>query len=336
LCSFLHTVRIGTVRKLSWAGVILGTASLLFLGLSALLDLPEPPHGSDGAQRQFIGIGEGYPVLPALKIGVLGDSQKGLANLRNITRSVLNENVGLLLHTGDLVSNNDEGHYKLANRYLVKGGATGLPFVAPGNHDVKGNADRFLRWCGPLEQSFSHQEVTLVLLNNPHGTPPDAEHVQKLIAAAGPHKAVVLLMHQPPFDVQGNSKPEYASFLAWLEKSKVAYLLCGHEHCYIRKKVGDTIVIINGVGGDYDKWQLNQKVCATILEVEGAKITDRKIEIEPAHEIWENIEHFAVGHVSEAYRQRPLLSWLGTLLLAGGVGWGWFRLLRGTRQRDSN
>jgi len=75
------------------------------------------------------------------------------------------------------------------------------------------------------------------------------------------------------------------------------------------------------VGGDYDKWQLDQKVYATILEIDGSKIMDRQIVLEPVHEIWENVEHLAIGHVGEAYRGHPILCWGGTLLLAGGVVW---------------
>jgi len=267
------------------------------------------------------------------RIGVLGDSQKGLANLRNITREVFKHDPHLILHTGDLVANNDDGHYFLAFEALFRGGmfedSLRWPVVAPGNHDLKGDEERFRRWCGTLEKSFTRQGVAIVVLNNAFGRPPpDPKHVEERIAAAGPHQAVILAMHQPPFDLEGKAKPEYDAFLAWLEKSKVAYLLCGHVHGYIKKTVGETTVIINGVGGDYDKWQLDQKVYATILEVDGSRITDRRIEIEPTHEIWENIEHAAIGHVAESYRQKPVLCWAGTILLIAAVSWGWVRLLR--------
>ena len=309
------------MRKLQWGGVAAGSIlilSLALLGVVGWLDgrTPDPPDRRP-------------PDVGPWRIGVLGDAQKGLANLRNITQAVMNENVSMLVQTGDLVSNNDDGHYRLAIRYLKKGNAFGLPLVAPGNHDLKGGTDRFLSQCNRLEESQTVRDVAVVILNNAFGNPiPSPKHIEERIAAAGPHKAVVLAMHQPPFDVEGNSKPEYAEFLAWLEKSKVAYLLCGHVHAYLKKKVGETTVIINGVGGDYDKWQLDQKVYATILEIDGTKITDRKIELEPVHEVWENVEHLAIGHVAEAYRQKPILCWLGTVLLAGAVGWGWVRLLR--------
>jgi Icc-related predicted phosphoesterase len=315
------------VRKLQWAGVT--TATVLLAAGMILACLGDSPRRS------------GVPLLlphhpieswykgGPFRVGVLGDSQKGLANLRNATSRVLGEDILFLLQTGDWVSNNDLGHYWLAAEFMQRGGAKFIPYIAPGNHDVKGGTKLFEAWCGSLERSFSVGDVAFVLINNAFGNPiPPSRHIEERIAAAGPHKAVVLAMHQPPFDAQGNAKPEYGEFLAWLEKRKVAYLLCGHVHAYLRKKVGETTVIINGVGGDYDKWQLDQKVYATILDVDGTKIADRRIELEPVHEVWENIQHFAIGHFAESYRQKPILCWLGTVLLAGAVGWGWGRLLR--------
>ena len=307
------------MRKLLWAGVVLGTLLLVCLAALLYVDLRE--------RTTDLSIPE-IPQFDELRIGVLGDAQKGLANLRNITRAVLKENVSLLLQTGDLVSSNDDGHYRLARLYLRRGGSELIPCVVPGNHDVKGGVERFIDSFGPLEKSFVVRGVAVVVLDNASGTPPDPKHVEEQIVKAGRHQAVLLAMHQPPFDAQGAARPEYAAFLAWLEKSGVAYLLCGHVHGYIKKKVGETTVLINGVGGDYDKWQLDQRVYATILDVDGSRITDRRIEIEPVHEVWENIEHLAIGHVAEGYRRKPVLCWMGTLLLAGGLGWGWRRLLR--------
>lgn len=307
------------MKKVLWAGVLVGATLLLALGVCAVIDLdslkvvPSDLNYRDPVQD---------PKAP-WKVGVLGDSQKGLANFRNVARAVSDQGVQLLLHTGDLVSNNDEGHYRLAYSFLregIKDGGGGLLHVAPGNHDLKGGNERFKVWCGPLEKSFVKSEVAFVLLNNAFGNPlPDPKRVEERIAAAGPHKSVVLAMHQPPFDVLGQPKPEYAGFLTWLQKSKVDYLVCGHVHGYLKKKVGDTTVIINGVGGDYDKWQLDQRVYATILEIDGSNISDRRLELEPAHEWGENVEHLAIGHVAEAYRGHPLLSWGATLILVAGV-----------------
>lgn len=307
------------MRKLLWIGALSGAILLLslgYLGFMAwgLLHLGRT-RSIDWKTRTKVS-----------RIGVLGDSQKGLANLRNIVRQVMKEDVDILLHTGDLVSTNDEGHYALAQLYLQKGEAA-MPLVAPGNHDLKGGTERFQTWCGPLEQSFTVDGVGFVLLNNAWGNPvPSPEHVEKWIAAAGDHRHVIVAMHQPPFDLQGQAKPEYAAFLAWLEKSKVDYLVCGHVHGYFRKQVGGTTVIVNGVGGDSDAWQFDQKVYATILEKKDGRLTDRTIVLEPVHEVWENIQHLAAGHFGEAYKGHPFLCWGSTLLLAGAVTWAFRRL----------
>lgn len=306
------------MKKLLWTGAVAGTAILLFLaflGLAGLMArIPPLPAPSD-------------PPPPGFRVGVLGDAQKGLANLRNITRAVLHERVRFILQTGDLVANNDDGHYRLARLFLERGGWDARLSITPGNHDLKGGHERFRKNFGPLERSFTVDGVAFVLVDNAFGNPvPTAAHLEERIAVAGPHQAVVMAMHQPPFDVQGQVKPEYADFLAWLEKSRVDYLVCGHVHGYIKKKVGNCTVIINGVGGDYDKWQLDQKVYATILDIDDSKISDRRIELEPVHEVWENVEHLAIGHVEEAYRRRPVLCWGGTLLLAGGVAWAFRRI----------
>jgi hypothetical protein len=183
-----------------------------------------------------------------------------------------------------------------------------------------------VKQVGPQEQSFVVGKIAIILVQNAWGLPPEAARLEQQIAAAGPHQAVVLAMHQPPFDLQGNPKPEYAAFLSWLEKSKVAYLLCGHVHGYIKKQVGETTVIVNGVGGDFDSWQLNQEVYLTLLEVDGDRIRDRALKFPPVHGLKENLEHLALGHVAEAYRRRPLVCWALTLLLAGGVGFAFRRI----------
>jgi hypothetical protein len=99
-------------------------------------------------------------------VGVLGDAQKGLANLRNITRALRSERVRFLLQTGDLVSNNDDGHYRLARRYLELGGWDAWPVVTPGNHDLKGGDERFKSRIGPLERSFTMYGFAFVLVHN--------------------------------------------------------------------------------------------------------------------------------------------------------------------------
>jgi hypothetical protein len=301
------------LRKIAWVGTALGGTLLAGMAFLACV------HGAAGTRPDSLQA----PPIPSgarYRVGVLGDAQKGLANLSRITREVRKEDVAFLLQTGDLVANNDEGHYRLATRSLERGGATHWPYVVPGNHDVKGGTERFRRWCGELERSFTVGPLAFVTLDNASGAPPDLGHVKERIRAAGPHEAVVLAMHVPPFDLKEEPRPDCGEFLQWLKTSEVRYLLCGHVHGYFKKQVGSTTVIVNGVGGDFDAWQFDQDVYATILDVDGASITDRTIRIAPAHEVWENIEHFAVGHFAETFRRSPVRSWGGTILLAGLFG----------------
>ncbi len=263
------------------------------------------------------------------RVAVLGDSQKGIGNLEMLLDAVSAEGVDLILHTGDLVASNDEGHYRLAARVFRRAAPRVPAAVAPGNHDIKGDPSRFERILGPLEQSFRRGQVFYVVLNNASGHPPELRRLEAKIAAAPRDAAVVLAMHVPPFDVTGNTFPGYEPFVAWLERSRVRYLLCGQIHDYVRREIGGTVVIANGVGGDFESWQLRQKAYATILEVDGTSITDRPVERPPVHGIGENLEHLAVGHVAEAYRSRPWACWPATALLAALVGGAFLRLRRG-------
>ena len=262
------------------------------------------------------------PESSMFKVAVLGDSQKGLRNLTNLARAVQEEQPVLILHTGDLVSHNDEGHYRLAALALERANLKVPMRVVPGNHDVKGGADLFRKEIGDLEWVIRCGRVVFIAHNNARGTLPDLDRLDGL-SARYPDAALVLLMHVPPFDLKRGVRPGYEPFLAWLKKSRVRYLLCGHVHDYVRKKVGNTVVIANGVGGDYDNWQFDQKVYATILDVDGATLSDRTLELLPEHGVKENLEHLAVGHVAGKFRRHPVSCWSGTVVLAGlSVGAG--------------
>ncbi|HVR87022.1 MAG TPA: metallophosphoesterase [Planctomycetota bacterium] len=306
------------MRKALWAAVVMGGLVLLLELVCGILWLlrGQPAPLSRGP----------LPAGPGYKVAVLGDIQKGLANFAGVLELVGQEHADFIVQTGDLVAENDPGHYRLVKLAVERSG-TKLPFlVTPGNHDLKGSTELFEREIGPLEQTFVAGEVAFILVQNPWEAPPDVKHLEERIAAAGPHRAVVLAMHQAPFDLHGEPRPEYASFLKWLEKSGVAYLLTGHVHAYLRKVVGSTTVIVNGVGGDFDSWQLDQKVYATFLDVDGARITDRHVDLPPVHGFVENLDHLALGHLSEAFRRHPLWCWGGSFLLAGGLGWALRRI----------
>jgi predicted phosphodiesterase len=310
------------MRILAGIAAALGAFALAAAALCGILHLAldDPP---------VPGAGE----IPAVhetryRVAVLGDSQKGLRNLANLLREIRKEDVRFVLHTGDLVADNDDGHYRLAALALRRGNL-GVPFLAvPGNHDVKGGDERFRRRLGPPERAFVAGRAAFVLLDNALGAPPDPARIERTLAALPPHEAAVLAFHIPPFDAQGNVLPGYEPFLGWLRRApRVRYVLSGHVHDYVRREVGPAVLIANGVGGDYESWQLRQKVYATILEVDGGRISDRTLELPPEHGLVENFEHLALGHVAEAFRRRPPACWAATALVAflTGLSWGIWR-----------
>lgn len=263
-------------RALAWTGVVLGGLATAFFGLCLGLvlvtaDVPMPP-------------GTWTPPPGPYTVAVLGDSQKGLTNLKNLVRELGRVKPSLTLHTGDLVSENDDAHYRLAARAVRD--VPGSFRTVPGNHDLKGSPERFVKAFGGLEFEVAAGPVTFLGLDNAFGHGLDVQALEKRTAGK---EAVVLLFHVPCED-----KP----FLDWLEKSpRVKYVLNGHRHEYSQKKVGATTVLVNGVGGDYDSWELDQKVYATLLHVDGASIRHSTITLPPEHGVWDNLEHFALGHL---------------------------------------
>jgi predicted phosphodiesterase len=263
-------------RALAWAGMVLGglATAVLALGLGIVLLTPDaawPPRAWT-------------PPAGPYTVAVLGDTQKGLTGFKNLVRELGRIGPSLTLHTGDLVSENDDGHYRLAARAVAK--LPGSFTAVPGNHDVKGSPERFVKAFGALEFEYAAGPVSFLGLDNAFGGPLDLHRLEMLTAGK---QAVVLLFHVPCED-----KP----FLDWLEKSpRVKYVFNGHRHEYSEKKVGAATVIVNGIGGDYDSWQFDQKVCATVLDVDGPSIRHRTITLPPAHGLWDNLEHAALGHL---------------------------------------
>lgn len=301
----------------AWITVGLETLVLALLAICAVLNLslggrPMPALAGNRPENLAKAASGGGD----FRVAVMGDSQKGFANFANLIRAVKEEKVDFILHTGDLVAENDDGHYRLAALALDRAGLE-VPFlVVPGNHDVKKGAERFLREFGGTEFAFRRGAVTFIGVDNALGEAPDIQQIESRIrATARADDRVVLLLHVPPFDVRGEIIPLYEEFARWLEKGMVHHVFSGQVHDYIQKGVGKAMVVANGVGGDYESWQLKQKVYATILSISGSGSVVRPLSIPPEHGFVSNLEHLAVGHVAEAFRRRPVACWIGTLAL---------------------
>ena len=284
-------------RALAWTGVVLGGLATSFLALLLGIrlfttEVPWPPSAWTAPAGPY-------------KVAVLGDTQKGLTNLKNLVRELGKIQPSLTLHTGDLVGENDAGHYRLAARAVRN--VPGSFRTVPGNHDLKKTHEHFLKAFGALEFELQAGPVTYLGLNCAFGEPIDLDVLEKRTSGK---EAVVLLFHVPSVD---------KAFFQWLEKSpRVKYVFNGHKHVYSEEKVGSTTVITNGVGGDYDSWQFDQKVYATILEVDGPSIRHSTITLPPKHGVWDNLEHAALGHFGPP-------AWISLLGMAALTVFAWRR-----------
>lgn len=258
------------------------------------------------------------------KIAVFGDTQKGLAAFAMLADRAKAEGIDLSIHTGDLVSHADMGHYVLAIEWVSR--AKLGPFVvAPGNHDIKGGESLFENLIGPRQFAFRWGPVDVVIVDNAVASPDLASVDALLKKSAG--RPILVFMHVPPVDPAKNMpKPEYESFLRMIRTYPVRYIFSGHAHGYSRVEQGGIVFISNGVGGDSDSWQFDQKAYLTIVEADSKSITDRSIVIEPVIGVRANIEHFAIGHVGELVLRRiwgiPALLLLIVLLV---LAFRWLR-----------
>lgn len=266
-------------------------------------------------------------------IAVFGDTQKGLAAFAVLAERAKTEGIDLAVHTGDLVSHADQGHYDLAGSW-VRRADLHVPFiVAPGNHDIKGGEGLFEGRIGPRQFAIRWGPVDIVVVDNAVAPPNEAAVEGLLAAAKGP---ILVFMHVPPNEAGAKTftpKPPYTRFLEMIRKRPVRYVFTGHAHGYTRIEDGGIVFISNGLGGDSDSWQFDQKAYLTIVEADSKSIKDRSIVIEPVIGVWANIEHLAIGHVGEIVLRRawgpPAL-----LLLIFAVALV-FRMLRKNTRKDT-
>lgn len=321
-------------RRLLHRSFVLAAGSLLFalaLCAVAVLAAGDPrPRRLGNHQDNLVEISSG--VAP-YRVAVLGDTQKGIASFGRLMEKLAEEKPAFYVHTGDLVSHNDDGHWLLA-RLAVGRAAPDAPFlVAAGNHDVKGGDWRFAKHIGPSEISFGRGGVGFVFLDNASGPPRDLRRLEIAIEMARvQHDRLVLFMHVPPFRTGTDrleAAPGWEEFLELCRGSRVRYVVCGHAHGYTRFESGGIVWIANGIGGDSESWQADERVMATVLEV-GAdgEIRDRPVEVPRPFSPVIELEHFAIGHAVEPWRRRPIWAWGLTGALAGLWGWAVVRLPR--------
>ena len=255
------------------------------------------------------------------RILVFGDTQKGLAGFAGLAVKAEVKPEDLVFHTGDLVSRADDGHFDLAFLYLGRHIEYSPIVVTPGNHDIKGGDGLFERRIGRRQFSFRWGPVDIVVVDNSTGPPDEAAVEKMLVQSTVP---VLLFMHVPPIEAPAadyKPKPAYASFLRMIRKYPVVYVFSGHAHGYSRVEHEGLIFISNGVGGDSESWQFDQKAHLTIVDASRESIKAREISIDPVFSVRANLEHLAIGHVREVLRGWRVIYLVGATLLLIALGW---------------
>ncbi len=308
---------------LRWFIVGAGSSILFAVAICAIvaLDLGDPKTPMVGNRRELVDrAAEGRGIY---RFVVLGDTQKGLASFDVLLAKAMEENPAFLVHSGDLVSHNDEGHYRLARHHIAKGSLQIPMLITAGNHDIKGGTERFERDFGPTTLDFGRAPAAFIVLNTAFGEPPDAAAFEGLLKKYEGRRTMIFT-HVPPFEPKVDvftPAVGWEEFLRLCDQYKVAYVFSGHVHRYVRHMQGETVFIANGIGGDRESWQFDEQAVATMVEVTDQFVRDHPIRVPPVIDWKIELQHLAVGHVTEAYRSLWFVCWPATVGLIALVAW---------------
>ncbi len=249
---------------------------------------------------------------------VIGDSPNAVASFDRIMQKVMAERPAFIIHTGNLVRENDDGHYRLAFRGLSKAALQIPMFVVPGRHETKGGTGVFEKTLGPATFAFGRAPVSLIALPDNDGSTPDPIALEAALRPLEGRK-ICLFTHTPPFDPlqpQFTPRPGWEQFLQLCRQYQVAYVFSGRSPRYARHQFDLTAFIAEGEADAPD-----HKMTVTIVEATKDYVREHPLSIETTTDWTESVVHFSVGHVAQAFRSLPLLWWPATAALAALVGW---------------
>jgi hypothetical protein len=218
---------------------------------------------------------------PSLRIGVIGDSGFGEEITDALVARMAQQNLDLVLHTGDLMYRGDEEgdpplSYALKHFLPFQPLYTYMPvYAALGNHDL----DAPTRWNGePFYYTafpgfvdpalgeadaqpgkgwwaFTYGSTQFLILNSQvfHGAPGRAEQTAWLASRlADPRfSATIAVVHVPPFTNGRYADDGRASRIDWVplfEQSQVPLVLAGHDHNYQRLRFNGITYLVSGGG----------------------------------------------------------------------------------------
>jgi len=270
------------ISVLGVAGVVAGVCAERVLGRMETFEY----IGNERCLAKIDGLEKKEP----FRFAILGDIQIGTAQLPRVIQALEKEGpVSFIVMTGDAVAHADAGHYAVLLRQLAHCGLRVPMLVIPGNHDVRGDREGlFERYFGEKQFWFEYGNSLFIGLDNSLGPLTQDQYAwleTVLKEQDAQDRPSFVFLHAEPIYWEGHGKvslePLYARLFQLFGEYNVDYSFSGNWHGYYREERDGTVFVINGRGGDFDHDERLAPCYLTVVEVQGQKITDRCIELQP-------------------------------------------------------
>jgi 3',5'-cyclic AMP phosphodiesterase CpdA len=231
------------------------------------------------------------------RFAVFGDSGSGKAEQYELAGLVKQQQVDMIVHTGDVVYPKGEDKDYRAKFYLpYQSLLEQIPiFPAMGNHDYETHSgqpwvDNFFLPGAERFYSFDYSNAHFTALDSNRIDAASAHWLEQDLATTRKTWKFVFF-HEPPFSNKDDRTGNAAARNLWLpllEKYKVDIVFSGHDHLYTRFTARRGVLyIVEGLGG-YSRYKINRDAAhveATdnsqygfgLVEVAGPNLTFRHV-----------------------------------------------------------
>ena len=232
---------------------------------------------------------------PSLRIGVIGDSGFGEEITNALVARMAQQNLDLVLHTGDLMYRpveEDDLPLSYALKFFLpfQSLLTRMPvYSTPGNHDVEaatrwnGEPFYYIAFPGFVDPllgaaeaqpgrgwyAFAYGSTQFLMLNSMvfHGQAGRPEHTAWLAARLADTRFTtsIAILHVPPFTSGRHREDGRASRFDWvplLEQAGVPLVISGHDHNYQRLLFNGITYLVSG-GGSSVLYGLTERLPAS-------------------------------------------------------------------------
>ena len=201
------------------------------------------------------------------RFAVFGDSGSGTAEQYQLARLVGQQQVDMIVHTGDVVYPSGEDEYYRAKFYLpYQSLLEQIPiFPAMGNHDYETHSgqpwvDNFFLPGAERFYSFDYSNAHFTALDSNRIDAASAHWLEQDLATTRKTWKFVFF-HEPAFSNKDGRTGNAGARNLWLPvlaEHKVDLVFSGHDHLYTRFKTREGVTyIVEGLGG-HSRYKINK------------------------------------------------------------------------------